>query len=181
MEDKNVSSINLSYEDYPAKSKNKKHYVTKKQYKSIMYLFMKKLVYKLIKTGYKINLPSRLGSLKLYKYDTNRFKRSLKLRDKEYKSVDFNATQKLKERGVNKIVYHTNKVTNGYWWKLKWSKTKDANFKNKGLFALKLSRPNIRPNETNKNNPELSIVPYFRDKGWLQYDELSMNIYNDQD
>jgi hypothetical protein len=174
MEDKRVNSIEESFKEYPRYDKKDVKYINKKMYKQIMYLFMKKLIYKLIKTGNLIKLPNKLGSLKIYRYNAKALRKHVESLGKSYYGVDYYNTKKLKEQGIDKTVMLTNKCTNGYWWKLKWSKASHANFKHKSMYSLRLSRPNVRPNSYNKNNPELSIIPYFREIGWRIYSELPL-------
>lgn len=172
-----VGSIKESAKELPFKHepKHSKH-LDIKLYKEIMHLFMKKLVYKLIKTGKKIKFPSRIGSLQLTRYDKNKLRKKIEGEGKVFRNVDFHATKLLKARGIDKTVRHNLKATGGFWWRLIWSKIDDANFRHKRLYCIKLSRPNIRPNSYNKVNPELSIVPFFRDIGWEFYREITFRI-----
>lgn len=172
MNKKIVSSIPESAKEYPYKDKKDSKYANMKLYKKIMYMFMKKLVYKMIKTGNLIKLPSRLGILKLYRYNSDKLKKHVESMGKRFYAIDYRKTKELKEQGIDRIVKHDNRATNGYWWKLKWSKLEHANFRHKTKYSLKLSRPNVRPNSYNKNNPKLSIIPYFREIGWRLYSEL---------
>jgi hypothetical protein len=55
-----------------------------------------------------------------------------------------------------------------------------ANFKNKSRWAFKLTRPNIRPNTYNKVNPKISLVPFFKDRGWAIYKEYNSNLASKQ-
>ena len=175
---KRISSINASLKELPHRNdpKHPKH-VSDKQYKSIMKLFFKKMMYYMIKDGSKFVLPHFLGTLQLVRYDAQHMENKRKKSNSKYTRVmvDFHATKKLKERGINKTVKHTYKTTGGYWWKLHWFKRVYARFKTQKLYSLKLCRPNIRPNAYNNNNPKLSVTPYFRDKGWEIYAEIPKN------
>ena len=150
MIDKEVSSIIESSKSYEGDSR---------LYKKIMKSFMKELAYEIITSGDPVKLPSSLGILQMIRY-----------RPKN-KKVDYSNTKKVKDRGHDKVIYHNNKITNGYWWKLLWSK-KRAILKNKNLYSMIFTRPNIRPNSYNKNNPKVSVIPFFRRQGWELYREL---------
>lgn len=176
MIDKRVSSIKLSCETLPHKTdpKHPKH-LSDALYKKIMNLFFKKIVFYMIRDGAKFVIPHYLGTLQIVRYNYD-------LSAKKYKNgeskrgrimVDFNATRKLKERGINKTVKHSCRSTGGYWWKLHWFKAHYARFKTQRLYKVTFTRPNIRPNTYNNSNPELSVVPYFRDRGWTKYAELT--------
>jgi len=158
MEFKRVSSITLS-----CKTFEETRYVDKSKYKKILYSFMKRMFYYMVKDGVKIKLPMRLGGLQILKYKVKNTKVYNKL-------VDYKKTKELKVKGINKIVRHRQKATGGYWWRLHWFK-REAVFKNKAKFSVEFSRPNRRPNTYNKQNPKLSVVPYFREKGWEIYRE----------
>ena len=167
-----ISALAESYKtiDYQDKPKHAKH-VDKKDYKNILKSFYKKLAYYLISTGDEIVLPSRLGSLQAVKYK------------KKKRSIDFHKTKlyygeynKDKPSGMKKKVYHENRVTNGYSTRIHWSKLTKANFKNKRKYRFTLTRPNIRPNSYNKNNPEVSLVPFFKERGWIIYSEYNPGI-----
>lgn len=168
MKKKRGSALTMSYkEEYPFLH-NPKHslYVNHRNYKKILRLFFKKLAKELITSGKEIVLPSRLGSLQAMKYKPKR------------KLVDFNATKVYNKKHNltgkdKKVIYHRNRVTNGFLPIIHWSKIIKANFKNKRKYAFDLTRPNRRPNEYNKNNPEVSLMPYFKKEGYLSYE-----IYN---
>ena len=138
LNDKPIFSIKESQNDFEFIRKNKRtNSISKKQYRQILELYMKKLGYYLITTGDEIQLPSRLGSIKIYKYNTIRIAKELKeVNVKVKKMVDFNRTKVLKERGIDKTVLLDNKATYGYWYKIKWSKFDNANFKYKSLYSF---------------------------------------------
>jgi hypothetical protein len=172
MENCRASALALSYKtiDYKNEPKHLLH-LGEKEYKEILKAFYKKLAYYLITTGDEINLPSRIGSLQAVKYKKKR------------KSIDFHATKKYfgeynknKPQGQKKKVYHENRLTQGYQTRIHWSKLHKANFKNKKMYKFNLTRPNVRPNSYNKNNPEVSLVPFFREKGWIIYSEYNPNL-----
>lgn len=176
MINKRVSSIHESSKTLPYKyePKHPKH-LSSELYKKAMKLFFKKVVYYMIKDGTKFIMPEFLGTLQIVRY--NYAKQEKKYRNGEAKRgrimVDFHATNELKKKGIIQTVKHNCKSTGGYWWKLHWYKAHYARFNTKRLYKVKFTRPNVRPNSYNKNNPELSVVPYFRDKGWEKYTELT--------
>ena len=175
MIDKRVSSIGLSAKELPYQHKPKHpKYISEKHYKNIMNLFFKKVMYYMIKDGVKFVIPQSLGTLQILRYaaDEHRKKHLTGEVTKGRVMVDFHATKLLKARGIDKTVKHSCKSTGGYWWTARWFKTFYARFKTQRLYSFKFTRPNIRPNSYNPENPELSIVPYFRDKGWEIYAEL---------
>jgi hypothetical protein len=165
-----LSADTLPYQHEP---KHPKH-ITKKHYKNVMNLFFKKIVYHMIKEGRPFLMPHRLGKLQLLRYNYEELiqARIASGRTNPY-SIDYAATKKLKERGINKEVKFTCKSTGGFWVKLHWFKIKHARFPNQKFYSFKFARPNMRPNTYNKNNPELSVIPYFRDKGWEIYSEFN--------
>ena len=176
MIDKRVSSIGMSCKTLPYKNEPKhKRHLSDKLYKNILNLFFKKIVYYMIRDGSKFVIPQFLGTLQITRYNYDR--QAKKYRNGETKRgrimVDFHATKKLKEQGINKTVKHTCRTTGGYWCKLHCFKAHYARFRTQRLYSIKFSRPNVRPNTYNKDNPKLSVVPYFRDKGWEIYAEIT--------
>lgn len=174
MEEKRVSSIMLSCKELPYSHlpKHKKH-VPDKFYKRIMKLFFKKVVYYMIKDGARFVMPHRLGALQIVRYPFDKNHKDLKEKGvKPRVMVDFNATKKLKAQGIDKTVKLNCKTTGGYWWRLHWYKANSATFRTQRLYSAEFTRPNVRPNSYNLQNPKLSVIPYFRDKGWEIYVEF---------
>ena len=165
---KRASSIKLSATTLPYQNqpKHPKH-LDEKEYVNLMCEFFKKMVYYMIRDGARYIIPHSLGDLQIVRYNYAGMCKS----PTKNKYVNFNATKQLKKRGINKTVSHNNKSTGGYWWRLHWFKYGGARFKTKKLYSVTLARPNRRPNSYNKNNPKLSVVPYFKDKGWEIYVE----------
>ena len=176
MTEKRISSIKESCKTLPHKNdpKHARH-LSDKLYKKILNLFFKKIVYYMIKEGAKFVIPQFLGTLQITRYNYD--KSAKRYKNGETKRgrimVDFHATKKLKEKGINKTVKHTCRTTGGYWWKLHWFKAHYARFRTQRLYQVKFTRPNVRPNTYNKENPKLSVVPYFKDKGWTIYAEIA--------
>jgi hypothetical protein len=173
MKAKRGSALRLSYSrmSYKYQPKHPKH-VDKKVYNKILTKFFEKLAYYLITTGKEITLFSNIGSFQIMKYKNR----------KRY--VDYQAT-KLYYNEINKDiedpekrkrVLKDNRITNYYAPKVYWRKQDKANFRNKSKYSFKLTRPNIRPNSYNKNNPAVSLVPFFREKGWIMYEEYNPTL-----
>jgi hypothetical protein len=137
----------------------------------------------MIKDGEPFLFPHRLGKIQILRYNYDEMvKHCLDNGKKIRQKIDYNATKKLRERGIEKDVKFNCKTTGGYWWKIHWFKNKYASFKTQKIYSFRFNRPNIRPNTYNKNNPELSVIPYFRDKGWEIYSEFDYkNRDNDKD
>jgi len=159
-----IDSIIVSSKNYPYlyKPKHKKH-LTEKEYKNIMRLFLKKLIKRLIISGIRISLPSKTGDLQFVKYKSKYYN-------------DYNLTRK-KGPG-SKLIKGSNASTNGYWFKFKWYKARQASstkmcatFKHRGNYKIDLTRPNVRPNKSNNSNPEVSAIPFFRQEGWMSWQE----------
>jgi hypothetical protein len=96
--------------------------------------------------------------------------------------VDFNKTKVLKEKGIDKTVLIDNKATYGYWYKIKWTKFDTANFKYKSLYSFDLLRTLVRSNKGINNRPPVTLVNFFKEKGWTFYTELPRTIkgYHDK-
>jgi hypothetical protein len=184
LNNKPIFSIKESQKEFDFPKKNKRsNSINKKQYRQILELYMKKLGYYLITTGDEMQLPSRLGSIKLYKYNTVRIAKELKeVNVKVKKMVDFNKTKVLKEKGIDKTVLIDNKATYGYWYKIKWTKFDTANFKYKSLYSFDLLRTLVTSNKGINNRPPVTLVNFFKEKVWTFYTELPRTIkgYHDK-
>lgn len=162
------SSVLDAYSEYKEKYyKKHKLFLTKKQFNKIVKRLGEEIAYELIVSGEEITLPSRLGTLQIVKYIQKKRK------------IDFNQTKitfgeyNKANPDNKKLVYHTNRITKGFVPKIYWSKAMKANFRNKNKFFFKFTRPNMRPNNYNKNNPRVSLIPFFKEKGYRMYE-----IYN---
>lgn len=161
-------SVLNSYTEYKEKyNKDHKLYLTRKQFNLIVKRLGEEIAYELITSGEEIILPSRLGTLQIVQYMQRN------------KKIDFHKTKivygEYNKNNPNnkKKVYHTNRITKGYVPKVYWSKAMRANFKNKHRFYFKFTRPNMRINSYNKNNPRVSLISFFKEKGYRIYE-----IYN---
>lgn len=175
-----VSSIRKSYKTYLEKhDKKSPNYLTYKQYINILETLMEEIVYHLITTGEKIVFPKYMGAMQIIRY-----KRPPGRKAKNYGSLkEFYrrrpGADEYKAR-LNVTIYtkHNNLTTDGYWPRIHWFKQRvdgeglGTRFRNARSIAFKLSRPNLRPNSYNKNNPRVSLYPYFRDVMWNKYREL---------
>ena len=174
IEDRTISTLE-SYsrykEQYPKKNKSKgiedadNMYLTEKEYRNIIKILGESISYDLIKSGKEIRLPSRLGSLQAMKVYPSK------------ELIDFHLTKKLygEHNKMNpnnkKAVKHRNRITKGTIPRLVYSTAgRVANFRHKTKYTFKFCRPNIRPNSYNKNNPELSLVPFFQSEGFRFYE-----------
>ena len=165
MELKSVNCIEESWRTYSYKQPNDRRYLSKKLFKAILQSFFKKLIKQLILTGDKYCLPSTFGCLQIIKYKTRG------------NVIDFKTTRDVFGKKPKKSVKHSNKATGGYWTRLHWYKRPHQNYKYGAVFKhsqnyeLKLTRPNLRPNSYNKNNPEVSLYPFFKEEGYKIYVE----------
>lgn len=119
---KRISTLK-SYDDYPFKDKeNSKYHVDKTKYKRVLETFNQLLFKELVETGREITVYSRLGTLQLIKYKSDK------------KAVDINATLK---NGF--VTYHRNYHSRGFRTKFFWSKIK-MNVPNKKIWCMNLVR-----------------------------------------
>lgn len=102
--------------------------LTKKEVKTVMYLFNKLLSYWLIEKGYRYKLPHKLGYLEVSKTKMQYVR--LKL--------DY---QKWKETGMK--IFHENNHSDGWYARTHWEK-KSCKISNKTWYAFKLVRGNTR-------------------------------------
>lgn len=168
---KNRISVLKSYKAYKNKyPKDHSLFLRYSEFSTIAKSFGSLISYELITTGTEITLPSKLGTLQIVKYMPSR------------KLVDYMNTAKVYgEHNKNnpddkKVVYHMNRITKGYMPKLYWSKALKARFKNQSKFLFKFNRPNVRPNSYNKNNPKVSLMPFFREEGFRIYEIFNPTI-----
>ena len=115
--------------------------VSQRDYLDTNYAFNEFLI-SLILEGHTVYLPERLGSLcvqgKKQKYRVDKNGKPIGL------SPDWVETKKLWDRNPKakkekKLLYHTNEHTNGYRYKILWSKL-NMYVKNKNLYTLKMTR-----------------------------------------
>lgn len=175
---KRKSSIQLSCKTLPYQDRPKHpNHISSKIYKRIMENYFKRIMYYMIRDGARYEMPQGLGDLQIvrYNYDES-VKRAAEVKSNtKHGLIDYKSTKELRKKGIDKTIYHRAKKTSGYWWKIHWFKKDCARFKTKKIWKFKLTRPNIRPNTYNPVNPELSIIPYFQDRGWEIYSELPIN------
>jgi hypothetical protein len=173
MKAKRGSALKLSSSrmDHRYEPKHSKH-VDKKIYNKIISKFFEKLAYYLISTGKEIKLFSNIGSFQIVKYKTRN-----KFIDYYSTKIYYNEINKdIEDPSKRKKVFKDNRITNYYIPKVYWKKQDKANFKNKSKYSFKLTSHNIRPNSYNKNNPVISLVPFFREKGWIIYEEYNPTL-----
>jgi nucleoid DNA-binding protein len=133
-------------------------------YNKILKLFFTKLIRDIILTGKPFKLPKGIGTFQCKKKQA-----------RHKPVVDYKATKEVfGEHNTNnpnnkKVVKFMNRATKGFIPVFIWNK-EGCNWNNTDRWTFKLSRPNRRPNKTNKNNPEVSLVPYFHREGFRKYE-----------
>lgn len=110
------------YHTYPLKDK-----IDKSTYININKEFFEELFKKIVIERKRFTLPLNLGLHRIKKR---------KITSKVKPRLDFNKTKLL---GVK--VYHTNKHTNGYYFRWFWDKER-AKFKNKSFYTFELTKKN---------------------------------------
>jgi hypothetical protein len=168
---KRVSAIKESFKSYPNPLLHidRKNYVSKVKYTEILTSFFERLVFFIITSGKEVTIPARLGTFQVVQYQA------------KTRHIDWGKTNKYfgeynKVNVKKKRIYHREGLYRPFF---KWSKRK-ANFLHKSRWAFKLNRPNVRPNSYNKNNPKVSLLPFFREEGYKFYTEpIFINRYYD--
>lgn len=154
--------------------KHEKVALNKSLYSKVMKLFFKKLLYHLIKTGYKINLPYvKLGSLQVCQ------KKSLSAKPKKY--INF-AESKLQGKTVYNYPKHWLNGYKPYFLHITDMQRTNSNSYDKTIkidttvhndhYHWKLIRTALRPNSYNKSNNELTLVEYFNREGYKRYTKI---------
>jgi hypothetical protein len=115
---KNSKTLVDSYKDFQESGDNI-YKVSKDVYRNICIEFNEMLIDHIILDSGEIELPCRLGSLRIKK-----------IKSKNRKMVDWKLT---KEYG--KLIYHLNMHTDGYYYKWHWKK-KSALFTNKSVYSF---------------------------------------------
>lgn len=168
MEIKKADVISESRKEYAYLDKPKSKYnVDSKTYNEICRRFFRELAYVFITTGEEIELPSGLGCIQVCK------------RKDEYSIYGGNIDKRNSYR-KRKKVYFDNSITNGYWFTIRWYKSKKSkyskNFKYSKYYKFNLTRPNIRKNTWNKTQPKVHLVDFFREEGFEIYKDIT-NYY----
>lgn len=158
-------SVLESYKDYKEKyPKEHKNYLSKSDFNKVVKMLGAQYAYLAITTGRQVKFPVMFGALQMVKYKPTN------------KLVDFNKTREVygEHNRLNpknkKSVKHTNRITKGYLPSVWWKRDKYvASFRNKNVYVFQFSRPNLRPNAYNKNNPKASLIPFFQEQGFRMY------------
>jgi len=158
-----------SYEDYNHKDKKDECYVSKKKYNKVLDSFFEKLAYYLITEGKEIVLPSKLGTLQILKV------KGKKVIDRQNTKRIYGSYNKGKKKEDLKFIYKNMSATNNYKWVIWWHRRFKKVFKNYKHYRFKLARPNIRKNTYNKKHAKVRLNEFFLEKGYLTYQELSLN------
>jgi len=131
-------------------------FVDYKSFAGIIYDFNKELARLLIEEGIEFKMPQRLGFMRIRKWKLKNYmnpdgtinKRKLPVdwkRTKElWKEIYPNKTpEQLKAIPKKKVIYHLNEHTDGYRYRLYWSK-KGSNAKNRKVYSLVFTFTNHR-------------------------------------
>lgn len=138
-----MKNLRDSYKHYKATAEQNK--VDIKVYLSIVHLFMKFLISKVL-DGYRVALPQNLGSLMIVGKKQNvRFDEDGKPKGL---APDWVKTKKLWDQNEEakkekKLVYHLNEHSDGIRYRYHWRK-RGVFFKNGGLYSLRMTRENKR-------------------------------------
>jgi hypothetical protein len=127
---------------------NNKPVVSLSRYRAILKYFNVEVCKNIVSASNELRLPFRLGGLRIRKHKTR-----LKI-DPNGKLItrhlhpNWKATNDLWKRNPeakenNKIIYHTNDHTNGYYYKWYWDK-RTCNIKNSSVYSLVMTRSNKR-------------------------------------
>jgi hypothetical protein len=150
--------------DYCSKLEKKERDIAKK----VLKCFIELLVDFLITTGEPVTLYNRLGTFRLFKYNTQKVEKV-----HNNKILDYKLMSKFKKEGLNKQIKILNTSTMGYWWKFKWYKTNSKIFLgSKELWSCDLVRSVRRSTSYGDRKRHLCVTDFFRDKGWQLYTEL---------
>lgn len=154
----NKTNINIGLDDfYKYYRENNKTKIGRSLYGRIVKDFFYLLIQEILK-GFIFNMPYKLGHIGIHRY-----KPRVKFDENGFNfiesnvSIDFGATNKLwreqPELKHKKYIYHTNEHTNGFKYKIRWSK-KGAYVKNIRAFKFQPSRYFNRSLAKHiKNNP----------------------------
>lgn len=123
---KSITSDNAYYHMPGNDNPNKPGHISKERNDAILSAYNEVVMDKLIK-GDAVKLLNKLGVIRIVKYKPRR------------RLVNFPLT---KEEG--KIIHHDNLETNGFNIILHWYRDDDAQFRNKRIWSLKLTRDRMR-------------------------------------
>jgi hypothetical protein len=148
------------YKFYKNSFVKKDNGITESQYKEVIKHFNEAISNTIVEKSYEYRLPYRLGYLRIKKHKTRlildadgKLKTShLKPNWKKTKELWKNNKEAEKNK---KIIYHTNKHSQGFYYKWYWDKTV-CNIKNSSVYSLIVSRTNTRKiAQAIKNNKNL--------------------------
>jgi carboxylesterase type B len=160
-----VTYVHYIYRRYAAKFKHKKRnplFINNSIYSTLIRRFHEKMMDKIIYNQHEYKMPYHLGTILVVKkkneivYDENG-----KIDHKKSKMhLDFVLSKK-----YNKLMYHHNTHTKGYYMRFHWRKrNKAAYVKNIGIYSFIPSAPN-------KNNLKHAIRKYYT-KGKIDFYNL---------
>lgn len=128
--------------------KNYKNPIEESDYRRIIGQFNEEIAKLILEHAFEYRMPHRLGYVRIKKKSVILIlDRDGKLK-KNYLKVDWNATKQLwaentQAAAEKKLIYHTNKHTDGYYFKWFWDKSA-TNVRNISVYKLIPSRKNLR-------------------------------------
>lgn len=149
------------YNFYTKKKKDSgKEYVSSKSFGTVLKQFNKEICNAIVLDSYEYRMPYRLGYLRIRKFKTRLVLDPDGNLRTGHLHPDWVATKQLWEKNLKakeekKIVWHTNKHTQGFYCKWYWDKSV-CNIKNSSVYSLVMSRTNKRKiAEAIKNNENI--------------------------
>lgn len=139
-------------------NKNNKEVVDEKIFKKVIKTFNKLVTELIVEESYEFRMPKRLGYIRIRKHKTRIIIDANGKLKTGHLHPDWKATKELwstneAAKKIKKIVYHTNKHTQGYYCKWYWDK-RTCNIKNNTAYSLVMSRTNKRRIAQAINNNE---------------------------
>ena len=128
--------------------KEKKTAVSESDFGKIIKHFNKEICSSIVNDSYEYRMPYRLGYLRIRKHKTRLILDANGKLKTGHMHPDWIATKSLWEKNpeakaIKKIIWHTNKHTQGYYYKWFWDKSV-CNIKNSSVYSLVMSRTNKR-------------------------------------
>lgn len=135
-------------EIYRVYRKNSKNPVSEHEYGKIVNRFNDEVTNLIVNKSFEFRMPFRLGCLRIRKFTLKLQLDSDGKLKKSALKIDWAATNKLwlenpSYKEEKKFIYHTNRHTNGNYFKWFWDK-RPTNVSNLSVYQLKISRANLR-------------------------------------
>ena len=134
---------------YKTKQKElKKDFVERSLFSKIVKQFNDEICKEIVENAYEYRMPFRLGYLRIRKHKTRIILDANGKLKTSHMHPDWTATKALWEKSESakkekKIMWHTNKHTQGFYCKWYWDKTV-CNIRNSSVYSLVMSRTNKR-------------------------------------